>query len=296
MEFKLQCELEDNVTLLKGPTVLCMVTCMFVNKTEELGNQLKSTVVEATTNNQLIWFVGGIPKDICQLPFEGPCIGDIFFNFFYVASSWQGIQSLHIDDFVHCGKDQILLLFETSNTEDIFENYTFMDKVWQQVVDDSWVVGVKLTESACLSLDDVSLSLLMDQDIYTAPAVIQSQSNVLQFSKSPFSGSFPQCQTEPLAKKMRLASEKWGRFRHRYIEKSCSEFHRSQTQTVTTVTDLSPLLAFSNLNCSVMLHATINTIHKDSPRTGAPVVFQCSSFFSLEVLPQTLQQQQTCYR
>ncbi|RXM32719.1 Fanconi anemia group B protein [Acipenser ruthenus] len=499
MEFKLQYELKDNVTLLKGPTVLwsneetvyftslkigkvlsvpiqlpsvqligelqgkgivilgarkCMaeehgdaqsdqvvwgnefvgycletektfnaaqflphayssvVTCMFIDTAEELDNQLMATVVAATTKNQLIWFEGGIPKDVCQLPFEGPqkiekattgredglfivtfdCgyVCSVWKEGWKVASSWQGIQSLHIDDFVHCGTDQVLLLFETSNTEDIFKNYTvtdlfeityssnvekcedvnddsavqdnrlltvqalearlqsglaslqelqqqlevkdrvlsqssmaltsliqgkecalskaeeeglvslweeetcaeisngevlsvakdlpeFVEKVWQRVVDDSWVVGVKLTESACLSLDDVSLSLLMDQDICTAPAVIQSQSNVLQFSKSPFSGSFPQCQTEPLAKKTRLASEKsGGDSGTSYIEKSCSEFHRSQTQTVTTVTDLSPLLAFSNLNCSVMLHATINTFHKGSLRAGLPVVFQCS--------------------
>ncbi|MGH0145288.1 UNVERIFIED_CONTAM: hypothetical protein FKN15_005035 [Acipenser sinensis] len=418
MEFKLQYELKDNVTLLKGPTVLwsneetvyftslktgkvlsvpiqlpsvqligelqgkgivvlgarkCMaeehgdaqsdqvvwgnefvgysletektfnaaqflphayssvVICMFIDTAEELDNQLKATVVAATTKNQLIWFEGGIPKDVCQLPFEGPqkiekattgredSLFVVTFDCGYVCSVWKegwksGLaslqelqQQLEVKDRVLSqssmaltsliqGKECALSKAEEEGLVSLWEEETcaeisngevlsvakdlpeFVEKVWQRVVDDSWVVGVKLTESACLSLDDVSLSLLMDQDNCTAPAVIQSQSNVLQFSKSPFSGSFPQCQTEPLAKKTRLASEKsGGDSGTSYIEKSCSEFHRSQTQTVTTVTDLSPLLAFSNLNCSVMLHATINTFHKGSLRAGLPVVFQCSS-------------------
>ncbi|XP_071197248.1 Fanconi anemia group B protein-like isoform X2 [Salvelinus alpinus] len=100
---------------------------------EEVNSVLKSTVVAATSKKQLVYFENGIPREVCLLPFEEPqhiqmvntgrngCLFAIYFNdgqvcavwkdTFQVASCWSGVSSLHVDDFLSCGTDQMLLVF-----------------------------------------------------------------------------------------------------------------------------------------------------------------------------------------
>ncbi|XP_035250027.1 Fanconi anemia group B protein [Anguilla anguilla] len=111
-----------------------VVKCMLLISAEEDEDGLKSTVVAATCRKQLVWFEGGAPRDICVLPFEEPqnilmvdtgrngCFFAISFSHgnvctvwkdsFQVASCWQGVFSLLVDDFVGCGTDQALILFD----------------------------------------------------------------------------------------------------------------------------------------------------------------------------------------
>ncbi|XP_061083050.1 Fanconi anemia group B protein [Conger conger] len=111
-----------------------VVKCMLLLSTEEDEGGPKVTVVAATSGKQLVWFEGGAPRDVCTLPFEEPqnvmlvdtgrngCLFTVSFSHgnvctvwkdsFQVASCWQGVCSLLVDDFVGCGTDQALILFD----------------------------------------------------------------------------------------------------------------------------------------------------------------------------------------
>ncbi|KAJ8350693.1 hypothetical protein SKAU_G00258230 [Synaphobranchus kaupii] len=111
-----------------------VVKCVYLISAEEDENGLRSAVVAATGGKQLVWFEDGAPRDVCVLPFEEPqnvlmvdtgrngCLFAISFSHgnvctvwkdsFQVASCWQGVCSLLVDDFVGCGTDQALMLFD----------------------------------------------------------------------------------------------------------------------------------------------------------------------------------------
>ncbi|KPP78326.1 hypothetical protein Z043_102173 [Scleropages formosus] len=108
--------------------------CIFFISAKAVNSGFKSTVVAATSKKQLVWFESGIPKDVCQLPFEEPesiqmadtgrdgCLFIVSFkqgrfcsvwrNSFQVARCWEDVSSVFVDDFVGCGTDQLLLLSE----------------------------------------------------------------------------------------------------------------------------------------------------------------------------------------
>ncbi|KAE8299250.1 Fanconi anemia group B protein [Larimichthys crocea] len=103
------------------------------------GAVLRSEVVAATCNRQLVYFNDGVVKDVCQLPFEQPedvqlintgrngCLFVVSFHqgrvcavwkeTFQVASQWSGVTSVHVDDFLRCGSDQMLLVFKDQSAE-----------------------------------------------------------------------------------------------------------------------------------------------------------------------------------
>uniref|UniRef100_H3A7A2 FA complementation group B n=1 Tax=Latimeria chalumnae TaxID=7897 RepID=H3A7A2_LATCH len=366
------------------------VTCVSICTAEEVGSVLRTSVVAATCRKQLIWFQDGVSKDVCQLPFEEPCeiqratvgrgshvwvvsfkasgVCAVWEDSWKVASSWQDVKSLWIDDFLGNGMEQILLVFNasffsgdclktftitdlgdvnyTSDSSDrkedvpidntLQENYLFtiraletrlqaglaslqelqyellqkdqvlaqsykaltnliqgqeyilpnaeeeglvslwdeeemteqpldklvapapqdwgclVEKIWQRVVGDSWVVGVKLKKTSSLLMDDVSLSLLMDQTLISTPLAIQTCSNLLNFIK--FSGSFLQCQTEPQAKKRKLEQSRQDVKTDRITE-PCSKIGIDLAHTATVVTDLSQLVAFGEIHSAIILHA-----------------------------------------
>ncbi|XP_048834107.1 Fanconi anemia group B protein isoform X2 [Brienomyrus brachyistius] len=126
-------ELFDGACILPN-AYISVVKCIFFVSAEQVGDKFESSLVAATSKNQLVRFETGIPKDICKLPFEEPenvqladtGLGGCFFlvsfqggnvcaiwkNSFQVAHCWEGVSSLHVDDFVACGTDQLLMLFE----------------------------------------------------------------------------------------------------------------------------------------------------------------------------------------
>ncbi|XP_070694370.1 Fanconi anemia group B protein [Pempheris klunzingeri] len=123
----------DGTMILPHPYI-CITRCIRVLSAEKVDGVLKSDVVAATSNQQLVYFENGIVKDVCQLPFEGPesiqvvntgrngCLLVISFQqghvcavwreAFQIASNWSGVSSVHVDDFLGCGTDQMLLIFQ----------------------------------------------------------------------------------------------------------------------------------------------------------------------------------------
>eukprot|EP00063_Salmo_salar_P045475 XP_014020310.1 PREDICTED: Fanconi anemia group B protein isoform X2 [Salmo salar] len=80
-----------NADLILPHAYSSITQCVFVISAEEVNSVLKSTVVAATSKKQLVYFENGIPRE--------------------VASCWSGVSSLHVDDFLSCGTDQMLLVF-----------------------------------------------------------------------------------------------------------------------------------------------------------------------------------------
>ncbi|XP_068126809.1 Fanconi anemia group B protein isoform X2 [Hyperolius riggenbachi] len=131
-----------------------------------------------------------------------------------------------------------------------------VEKVWHRVVDDSLVFGVKLKDSAFLSLTDFGLSLIMDQEIAFLSPVTKCQTNVLKLaiSVSPDSGTVRH--REPTAKRQRLDDNSKDTFTGNCWQRPCPPPYQNDLEhTVTAVTELSSVLALSNAACALLLHA-----------------------------------------
>ncbi|KAA8588072.1 hypothetical protein FQN60_001266, partial [Etheostoma spectabile] len=121
-------------TMILPHPYICITRCILVLSAEKVDDVLKSAVIVATSNQQLVYFVNGTVKDVCPLPFEKPeniqvvhtgrngCLFVISFHqghvcamwkeTFQIASHWSGVSSVHVDDFLGCGTDQMLLVFK----------------------------------------------------------------------------------------------------------------------------------------------------------------------------------------
>uniref|UniRef100_A0AAQ4NQ19 FA complementation group B n=1 Tax=Gasterosteus aculeatus aculeatus TaxID=481459 RepID=A0AAQ4NQ19_GASAC len=108
--------------------------CVLALSADKVDGVLKSAVVAATSNRQLVSFENGAVKEACQLPFDRPeliqlvnagrhgCLFVVSFHqghvcalwkdTFQIASRWSGVTSVHVEDFLGCGTDQMLLVFE----------------------------------------------------------------------------------------------------------------------------------------------------------------------------------------
>ncbi|XP_078088530.1 Fanconi anemia group B protein isoform X2 [Mustelus asterias] len=137
-----------------------------------------------------------------------------------------------------------------------------VQRIWQRIVDSSWVVGVQLSESVSLNFDRVSLSLVMDHDPFDSAPVIQSQSKVLKLDKSQVLPSFPKYLIEPPLKKPRLEMQDIHNLSSCHKEDLCFKIYNDHTPTITVVTNLSPLLVYNTIHCSVLLHGTMGPIQK----------------------------------
>ncbi|KAL3056342.1 hypothetical protein OYC64_018932 [Pagothenia borchgrevinki] len=127
----------DGSMVLPHPYV-CITRCILVLSAEQVDDVLKSALVAATSNQQLVYFENGIVKDVCQLPFEqaeniqmvntgrNGCLFVVSFyqghvcairkETFQIASHWSSVSSVHVDDFLGCGTDQMLLVFKNQGT------------------------------------------------------------------------------------------------------------------------------------------------------------------------------------
>ncbi|XP_043852018.1 Fanconi anemia group B protein isoform X1 [Dromiciops gliroides] len=366
-----------------------VVTCIHICATKVVNTVLRISLIALTQKNQLICFQDGVPKSVCQLPFQDPCAlqvmassgGDLFYivsfrssdvcaiwkKSFQVASKWQKVKSVLVDDFIGIGTEQVLLVFkDTFNTNcltsfkitdlgnvnysndafepmenDLFEdnlqeNYFLtvqalerrlqiglssiqelqkhlllkdkvlsksckalvgliqgkeyippcaeedvlvslcgdkkhlphssdeqlsdtshdpkhiIEKMWYRVLDNHLVVGVEIKNSFILLLNDVTLSLIMDQACTSNPPLIQCKNSAIKLDKVNFPTTLlSPCETESAAKRIKLIlhnKERKNNCHEQASEVDC-------IQVFTAVTPLSPLLAFHNFCCIVMLHA-----------------------------------------
>ncbi|NWZ44235.1 FANCB protein, partial [Brachypodius atriceps] len=396
-----------------------VVSSVYVCKTERLKKQLRISLVATTHKNQLIWFQNGVPKGVCELPYEKPCSvkpaltssNDLLFvvsfvsgnscvvqrrDSLQVASKWQKVKCVLVDDFIGSGSEQLLLLFkDDSNTDvlstfkltdlgevnyasginykqdvpaaeglqenglltvraletrlqagwtsvrelqqhlrlqkrvilescraliDLVEERThilpnskeeglvslwddaenpadslskeaslasqvpehFTEELWQRVVGDSLVVGVKLTESFHLSLSDVSLSLVMDQDFSLISPIIKCQSKIIKLNKAFSALAVSSSQIEPPPKKMKLDLPSKNDLKKAF-PKSSSRIQLDGAKTVTAVTSLSPLLAFHRVCCAVLLHARKQNHQNDGLQQSKEITVLCGKILlSLE--------------
>lgn len=127
-----------------------VIRCVFVLSVEKVNDVFESALVAATCKKQLVYFENGIPKEVCQLPFDGPediqmvntgrngCLFIIYFDqghvcaiwkeTLQVASCWSGVSSVHVDDFLCCGTEQLLLVFEDEEgTGHPLDNFVLTD-------------------------------------------------------------------------------------------------------------------------------------------------------------------------
>ncbi|XP_009491364.1 Fanconi anemia group B protein [Pelecanus crispus] len=388
-----------------------VVSSVYVCKNEILKKQLRISLVAITHKNQLIWFQGGLPKGVCELPYEKPCSvkmavtssNDLLFivsfasgntcvvqrrDSLQVASKWQKVKSVLVDDFIGSGSEQLLLLFKDDSNTDMLSrfkitdlgeiNYAsgvnykhdvpaaeglqenglltiqaletrlqagctsvrelqqhlglkkrvilascralinlveerthilpaakeeglvslwddaenpphslnketslaskvpehFIEKLWQRVVGDSLVVGVKLTESFYLSLNDVSLSLVMDQDFSSISPTIKCRNKIIKLNKAFSALAVSSCQIEPPPKKMKLDLHSKNDLKKEF-PKRCSRVQLDGAKTVIAITSLSPLLAFHRVRCIVLLHAKKQKRWNDSLQESKKITVLC---------------------
>ncbi|XP_054643340.1 Fanconi anemia group B protein [Dunckerocampus dactyliophorus] len=114
---------------------ISITKCIYVLSAHQAGDYtaLHCTAVAATSNHQLLYLEDGMVKDTCQLPFQQPediqavdtgrnglifvvsfCHGHVCAvrkDTLQVAAQWSEVSSVHVDDFLGCGTEQILLVF-----------------------------------------------------------------------------------------------------------------------------------------------------------------------------------------
>ncbi|KAM6420933.1 Fanconi anemia group B protein [Pluvialis apricaria] len=161
---------------------------------------------------------------------------------------------------------------ETSLASKVPEH--FIEKLWQRVVGDSLVVGVKLTESFYLSLSDVSLSLVMDQDTSSISPIIECRNKIIKLNKAFSALAVSSCQIEPPPKKMKLDLRSKNDLKKEF-PKRCSRVQLDGAKTVIAVTSLAPLLAFHRVCCVVLLHMKKQNRRNDSLQERKKITVLC---------------------
>ncbi|CAL8345059.1 unnamed protein product [Boreogadus saida] len=129
---------------------LAITRCLLVLRADAEGGVMpptgsssssSSSVVAATSERQLVRFEDGVPRDVCPLPFDGDPedlrvadvgrsgrliavsfdrghVAAVWEDAFQVAAHWSLVRSVHVDDFLGCGTEQLLLVFEEEEEEE----------------------------------------------------------------------------------------------------------------------------------------------------------------------------------
>ncbi|XP_029785852.1 Fanconi anemia group B protein [Suricata suricatta] len=186
-----------------------------------------------------------------------------------------------------CGKEENpTCTFDEKTPDNFQDSEQLVEKIWYRVIDDSLVVGVKTTSSLKLSLNHVTLSLLMDQALSSSCRLIKCHNRVIKLSRdfSPAPRSVP-CEIGSEAKRMKLTIDR--KEEGEEEEKDEEGFVGGQAskkecvQVITAVTPLSPLLAFCNFCCIVLLQIS----KRENGNSSEDHYVQCGRLFiSLEDL------------
>ncbi|XP_061696754.1 Fanconi anemia group B protein [Syngnathoides biaculeatus] len=120
-------------SVILPPPYIRITRCISVLSASLTGDALRCTAVAATAGRQLLYLENGAVEDVCPLPFDRPEAihvadagrnGVIFVvafeqghvcavwkDAFQVAAQWSNVSHVHVDDYLGCGTDQILLVF-----------------------------------------------------------------------------------------------------------------------------------------------------------------------------------------
>ncbi|XP_004635121.1 Fanconi anemia group B protein [Octodon degus] len=151
-----------------------------------------------------------------------------------------------------CGEEESSVhTFEEKLPENYQSSEQLVEKIWYRVMDDNLVVGVKTTSSLKLSLNAMTLLLLMDQGFNSSVQVIKCQNKVISLSTGSFSAPdlIPH-EIGSKAKKIKLNSD--GTEEESFVYQQPSK-KKESVQIITGITSLSPLLASNKLCCIVLL-------------------------------------------
>ncbi|XP_057394191.1 Fanconi anemia group B protein isoform X1 [Balaenoptera acutorostrata] len=182
-----------------------------------------------------------------------------------------------------CGEEENpVYTFDEKLSDNFQDSEQLVEKIWYRVIEDSLVVGVKTTSSLKVSLNHVTLSLSMDQAPNSSFPLIKCQNRVIKLSRisSPVPGSVPyEIGSEVKKIKLSVESEKEEEKEESIVCVQPSE--KEYVQMITAVTSLSPLLAFSNFCCIVLLQIR----ERENGNHSATRYVQCGRIFlSLEDL------------
>ncbi|XP_032082806.1 Fanconi anemia group B protein isoform X1 [Thamnophis elegans] len=126
-----------------------VVRCVYVCKTEIKRSTFKTSLIAVTCKGQLIFFQDGWPKHHLQLPYENPfsvqiasmdgdrqlvivmfASGDvcaIWKHNLQVASCWENVKSVLVDDFAGIGTEQILIFFKSDSISETLNAFQITD-------------------------------------------------------------------------------------------------------------------------------------------------------------------------
>ncbi|XP_012290298.2 Fanconi anemia group B protein [Aotus nancymaae] len=150
-----------------------------------------------------------------------------------------------------CGEEENSVHILDEKLSDSFQDSEqLVEKIWYRVMGDTLVVGVKTTSSLKLSLNDATLSLLMDQAHGSGFRLLKCQNRLIKLRTRPFPAPYLMpCEIGLEAKRVKLTPDS-------KKEESFVCEHPSKkecVQIITAITSLSPLLAFSKFSCTVLL-------------------------------------------
>ncbi|XP_048206287.1 Fanconi anemia group B protein-like [Perognathus longimembris pacificus] len=146
-----------------------------------------------------------------------------------------------------CGEEDFANTFSEKLPDAFQHSEQQIEKIWYRVLDGSLIVGVKTTSSLKLSLNEVTLSLLIDQSYNAIVPVIECQNKVIQLSMDSFSEPhWKPYEIGVEAKRIKLNKEEGSLIGEQPSKKEYE-------QIITGVTSLSPLLALNKFSCVVLL-------------------------------------------
>ncbi|XP_061925104.1 Fanconi anemia group B protein isoform X1 [Entelurus aequoreus] len=127
---------------------MSITKCINVLSAHQAGDLLGYTVVAATSSQQLVYLEDGVVKDTCQLPFQQPeniqvvdtgrngllfvvsfCHGHVCAvrkDTLQVVAQWSEVSSVHVDDYLGCGTEQMLLILKDEGGQPL-ERYIITD-------------------------------------------------------------------------------------------------------------------------------------------------------------------------
>ncbi|KAM5290148.1 Fanconi anemia group B protein isoform 1-T2 [Glossophaga mutica] len=145
---------------------------------------------------------------------------------------------------VHTGDEEL-----SDNSQD---SEQLVEKIWHRVLDDSLVVGVETVSSLTLSLNQVTLSLLMDEPHCSSFRLIKCQNRLIRLYRDPFPApcAVP-CEIGSEAKRIKLAVDSEEEEEESFACGQPSE--KECVQTITAITPLAPLLASGRFHCTLLL-------------------------------------------